>query len=128
MNNPFLSFSIKATVLLIVVFSIHLGVLKALEFPLLENKIILSYIINLVLIISIFGGLYLLKERYKSQLGFLFLAGSLLKFAVFFIVFYPFYKQDGNISKLEFASFFVPYVLGLILETISLSKWLNRLD
>lgn len=128
MSNPFLSFSFKATVLLIVVFFIHLGILKVLEFPLFENKIILSYIINLVLIISIFGVLYLLRKRYKSQLGFLFLAGSFLKFAVFFIVFYPFYKLNGNISKLEFFAFFVPYILGLILETRSLSKWLNKLD
>lgn len=128
MNNPFLSFSIKATTLLAVVFCMHLLVLNYFEFPLFENRIVLSYIINLILIISIFGILYLLKEKYKSQLGFLFLAGSLLKFAVFFIVFYPIYKGDGSISKLEFASFFIPYGLGLILETISLSKWLNKLE
>ena len=128
MSNPFLSFSIKAIVLLVIVFCIHITILNFLDFPLFENRIIGAYIVNLILIISIFGILYLLKEKYKSQLGFLFLAGSLLKFAVFFIAFYPFYKQDGTITKLEFVSFFVPYVLGLILETISLSKWLNRLD
>ena len=128
MSNPFLSFTIRAIVLLAIVFCIHITLLNFLDFPLFENRIIGAYIVNLILIISIFGILYLLKEKYKSQLGFLFLAGSLLKFAVFFIAFYPFYKQDGTITKLEFASFFVPYVLGLILETISLSKWLNRLD
>lgn len=128
MNNPFLSFTIRATVLLAVAFCIHLTVLNFLELPLLENKIILSYIINLILVIGIFGVLYLLKEKYKSQLGFLFLAGSFLKFIVFFIVFYPIYKLDDNISRLEFAAFFTPYVLGLILETFSLTKWLNKLD
>lgn len=128
MSNPFLSFSIKAIVLLVVVFCIHIAVLSFLDFPLFENRIIGAYLVNLVLIISIFGILYLLKKKYKDQLGFLFLAGSLLKFAVFFIVFYPFYKQDAVITKLEFASFFVPYVLGLILETISLSKWLNQME
>lgn len=128
MNNAFLSFSIKATILIAVVFCIHLLLLNYFAFPLFENRIVLSYIINLILIIFIFGILYLLKEKYKSQLGFLFLAGSLLKFAVFFIVFYPVYKLDGSISKLEFASFFVPYGLGLIIETISLSKWLNKLE
>jgi hypothetical protein len=69
-----------------------------------------------------------MRNKYKSQLGFLFLAGSLLKFAVFFIVFYPIFKEDGQMSKLEFASFFVPYGMGLFLETISLSKWLNKLE
>jgi O-antigen ligase len=128
MSNPFISFAIKTVILLTVVFAIHLLVLNVLQLPLFENRIVLSYIINLVLVIVIFGILYLLKEKYKSQLGFLFLAGSLLKFVVFFILFYPFYKLDNIITKLEFAAFFVPYVIGLIIESVSLSKWLNKLD
>jgi O-antigen ligase len=128
MSNPFISFAIKTVILLTVVFAIHLLVLNVLQLPLFENRIVLSYIVNLVLVIVIFGILYLLKEKYKSQLGFLFLAGSLLKFVVFFILFYPFYKLDNIITKLEFAAFFVPYVIGLIIESVSLSKWLNKLD
>jgi len=128
MSNPFISFAIKAAILLTLAFAIHLVVLNVLQLPLFENRIVLSYIINLVLVIAIFGILYLLKEKYKSQLGFLFLAGSFLKFVVFFILFYPFYKLDNTITKLEFAAFFVPYVIGLILESVSLSKWLNKLD
>ena len=128
MNNPFLSFSIKAIDLLTVVFCIHIAILNFLELPLFENRLVLSYVINLILIIVIFGFLYLLKEKHKSQLGFLFLVGSFLKFAVFFILFYPYYHLDGVISKLEFSAFFVPYVSGLILESVSLSKWLNQLD
>lgn len=128
MSNPFLSFTIKAIVFLTIAFGIHIAVLSALQLPLFENRIVLAYAINLILIIGIFATLFLLREKYKSQLGFLFLAGSLLKFTVFFIVFYPFYKLDGVITKLEFAAFFVPYVIGLILESVSLSKWLNKLD
>jgi len=89
MRNPFSIFAIKAIVLLTVVFGIHLLVLNTLKLPLFENRIVLSYSINLILIIIVFGGLYLLREKYKEQLGFLFLIGSFLKFAVFFIVFYP---------------------------------------
>lgn len=128
MSNHFLSFSLKVIILLAVVFGIHILVLNYSDLPLYENRIVLSYIVNLILVITIFGALYLLKNKYKSQLGFLFLFGSALKFAVFFILFYPFYKLDGTISKLEFAAFFVPYVCGLILETTSLSKWLNAID
>ncbi len=128
MSNPFISFAIKTVILLTVVFAIHLLVLNVLQLSLFENRIVLSYIVNLGLVIVIFGILYLLKEKYKSQLGFLFLAGSLLKFVVFFILFYPFYKLDNIITKLEFAAFFVPYVIGLIIESVSLSKWLNKLD
>ncbi|AUP79357.1 hypothetical protein [Flavivirga eckloniae] len=128
MSNPFFNFTVKANIVFIAIFGVHLGVLRLLDLPLFENKIVLSYVVNLVLIIVIFGVLYLLRKKYKSQLGFLFLAGSVLKFAVFFVVFYPLYKLDGTISKLEFASFFVPYAFGLILESVSLSKWLNKLE
>ena len=128
MRNPFIDFTIKAAILLGIVFFIHLGVLKSLSLPAFDNRIVLCYLINFALIIIVFGILYLFKEKYKSQLGFLFLAGSFLKFIIFFIVFYPFFKMDNHISKLEFAAFFVPYSIGLILETISLSKWLNKLE
>jgi hypothetical protein len=99
-----------------------------MELPLLDNKILLSYTVNLLLVVFIFGALYLLRQKFKAQLGFIFLFGSFLKFAVFFVVFYPFYKQDNDMSKLEFAAFFVPYALGLAMETFSLTKWLNKLD
>jgi len=128
MSNPFFSFTIKAVVILTIAFGIHLAILSTLDLPLFENRIALAYLVNLVLVIGIFGALYMLREKYKSQLGFLFLAGSLLKFTVFFIVFYPFYKLDGVITKLEFAAFFAPYVIGLILESVSLNKWLSKLD
>lgn len=128
MTNPFIRFVIKSVILFIIAFLLHIGLLYVLQLHLFENYIILSYSINLILVIVVFGVLYLLRKKYKSQLGFLFLAGSLVKFAVFFIVFQPLFKQDGDISTLEFASFFVPYLLGLLIETISLSRWLNKLD
>ncbi|RED48911.1 hypothetical protein [Seonamhaeicola aphaedonensis] len=128
MTNPFIRFVIKSVILFITAFLLHIGLLYVLQLHLFENYIVLSYSINLILVVIVFGVLYLLRKKYKSQLGFLFLAGSLVKFAVFFIVFQPLFKQDGDISSLEFASFFVPYLLGLLIETISLSKWLNKLD
>ena len=128
MNNTFTKFSIKLTFILIAVFGLHITVLSLMNKPLLENKIILSYVINLVLAIAIFGFLYKYRERFKSQIGFLFLAGSFVKFAIFFMVFYPIYKADNDISRLEFAAFFIPYVICLILETSSLVKWLNKME
>jgi len=128
MSNLFIRFAIRATVVLAVAFFIHIAVLKFFELPLFENKIVLSYVVNLILVVVIFGLLYLSRKKFKDQLGFLFIAGSALKFGVFFVVFYPFYKLDDHISSLEFAAFFVPYGLCLILETISLVKWLNKLD
>ncbi|WP_040252947.1 DUF6168 family protein [Psychroserpens mesophilus] len=128
MKNAFTLFAIKLILILSFALAIHLFVLSSKSLPLYDNKIVLAYIINALLAIVIFGFLFKMKDKYKEQLGFLFLGGSVLKFAVFFIVFYPVYKADGSISKLEFAAFFVPYILSLILETLSLAKWLNKME
>lgn len=128
MKHTFTLFSIKLIIVLSIAFAVHLFILSAKGLPLYENKIVLAYVVNAILAISIFGFLFKMKDKYKEQLGFLFLGGSALKFIVFFIVFYPFYKADGEISKLEFAAFFVPYLLSLLLETISLAKWLNKME
>jgi len=128
MKQPVVNFSIKLIVLLIVVFGIHLLILYNVSKPLFGDKIILSYVINIVMAIFIFWFLDLMKTKYKEQLGFIFIFGSFLKFTVFFIVFNYAFKADGNISATEFASFFVPYVLCLIMETYYLSKWLNKMS
>ena len=128
MNNPFLKFSTTLVVIVAFAFIIHIGILRYMDLSMFENKIVSAYSINIGLAILIFGVLFKLKNKYKEQLGFLFLGGSALKFVVFFIIFYPAYKADGNISKLEFAAFFVPYIICLVLETLSLSKWLNKME
>tara|TARA_R110002049_G_scaffold102775_2_gene248718 strand:- start:3163 stop:3549 length:387 start_codon:yes stop_codon:yes gene_type:complete len=128
MNNALINFSAKLLFVLFVAFVTHIFILKYSGYAMLDNKIVLSYIVNAVLAILIFGFLFKMKEKLKGQLGFLFLGGSVLKFAVFFIVFYPAFKADGTISKLEFAAFFVPYVLCLVTETFGLSKWLNKMN
>lgn len=128
MTNPFLRFSIKTTIVLLIIFILHLFILYLLKLPLLNNSIILCYLLNLIMVIGVFGALYFLRQKFKSQLGFLFLGGSVLKFAIFFIVFYPLFKEDGHVSKMEFASFFIPYAAGLIMETSHLSKWLQSMD
>ena len=127
MMQNILKFSGILALFLFVVFAVHVLVIFFIDLPLFGNRIILAYIVNFVLAIIIYITMHLLKHKYQSQLGFVFMFGSFLKFIVFFIVFYPFYKADDTITKMEFAAFFVPYVVCLIIETISLSKWLNKL-
>lgn len=67
-----------------------------------------------------------LKEKYKTSLGYFFLYASFAKFILFFVAFYPGYYSDGLVSKTEFASFFVPYALCLVVETTTLIIRLNR--
>ena len=128
MNNVFTSFTFKLISALVIAFGAHILALNLLDKPLFNNMIITSYVVNGLLAIAIFGFLWKFRERFKNQIGFLFLAGSLLKFVLFFIVFYPSFKADGNMSALEFASFFIPYAICLISETSSLVKWLNKME
>ena len=124
-NLPF-QFVLFLLLSLILVLCAHLGLLYVWELPLFGNLLPWSYGINFLLAIFIFFPLYFFRERFKYQIGFLYMAGSLLKFLVFFIVFYPAYKADGEMARLEFAAFFVPYAICLILETLFTSKMLHR--
>ncbi len=126
--KPIFNFSIKIIFLIAIAFIIHLTILYNINSLLFSNEIVLSYSVNTGLAIAIFIALYKLKEKFSRQIGFLFMAGSALKFIVFFIVFRPIYKADGVINSLEFAAFFIPYFLCLIIETYTLSKWLNKMQ
>ena len=110
---------------LILVFVIHTYVLKYKSLPIYNDKIILAYFINGLLAIVIFLVLFFLRKKQRDQLGFLFMFSSFLKFAFFFIFFYPSYNADGNTSRLEFMAFFIPYIFSLLIETMSLITLLN---
>ena len=88
----------------------------------------LSYFVNGLLAAFIFSALLFLKKKYNDQLGFLYMLGSFLKFGAFFLFFYPDFKFDGEVTKIEFSVFFVPYVISLLIETIDLIKVLNSKD
>ncbi|WP_222982723.1 hypothetical protein [Flagellimonas meishanensis] len=113
---------------LLVSFAVHLFILYMRGNPLFDNLIIQSYVVNGFLAALIFVLLYRFRERFRNQIGFLFMSGSFVKFVVFFLLFYPTYKQDGELSKLEFAAFFVPYALALFWETYFVSKLMKIME
>jgi hypothetical protein len=124
--NQVLKFSLLLLALLLAALGIHLLVLRGMGQALYENKILLAYFVNYILAVAIYGILYLLKERFTAQLGFLYMGGSVLKFLLFFLLFYPAYKLDGNMSTAEFAAFFIPYAICLILETSGIIEFLKK--
>ncbi|SDW17085.1 hypothetical protein SAMN05444411_101203 [Lutibacter oricola] len=126
MNKTVLGFSLKLLFTLIITFCVHITILNYFKNPLFENRIILAYSLNYILAIVIFIGLFILQKKYLHILGFVFMGGSMLKFTIFFIFFYPFFKQDGELNLLEATSFLVPYLTSLLIETIYLSKMLNK--
>jgi len=124
--KPILQFSVLLLIVLSMAFGIHLAILSYFNYPLFENMIIASYIVNYLLAFIIFIALYFLRKKYLDLLGFIFMGGSFLKFGVFFIFFFPVFKQNGEINTLESVSFLLPYITCLILETIYVSRLLNN--
>lgn len=125
MNQIFKQFVIALFLFVGLAFALHLLLLNVADLPLFENKIIASYIVNIILALIIFTGLFLLRNKFKNQIGFLFMGGSFLKFFVFFLFFLPVFKEDGITDKLEFASFFVPYAVCLLIETLGVMRLLR---
>ena len=126
--NPILSFLVIIVALLVLVFVIHVSCLSNLGLEKYDDKIVLSYVINFLLAATIYVGLYSLRNRLKTQIGFIFMAGSFLKFIFFFILFYPAYKVDGEIDTSEFAAFFIPYLICLVVETVFTDKMLQKME
>ena len=124
--NSFSKFSIKLITALSVAFCIHLSILHYFELPLFENRIVAAYLINGVLALLIYLSLFLLKDKMSEQIGFLYMGGSSIKFFFFFIFFYPYYKLDGGLDSLEFTSFFIPYLISLIIETLGVIEFLKK--
>ena len=101
--NPILTkFLVRLFVFTTLVFVIHLLILNALEFPLFNNEIVFSYGINTASAIIIFLMLFLLRNKFKNQLGFIFLFGSVIKFGLFILFLYkPFYRSEEHTSELQ---------------------------
>lgn len=92
------------------------------------DMLVSSYAINLLLAFGILWGIFALRHRMRAQIGFLFMGGSFLKFLLFFLLFYPAFTADDDISRAEFGSFFIPYALALFLETRFASLLLRNLE
>lgn len=85
-----------------------------------------SYLLNNLLAALVFTVLYRLRKKHIEKLGFIFLAGTGLKFLAFFVFIYPTFHADGELSRNEFVIFFVPYALSTAVETVFLVRILNR--
>ena len=119
-------FAVTLFLVLVLVFGLHLVFLYATGRPLFDHLIIPAYLANYLMAFLIYYTLFRLKEKYLEQLGFIFMFGSMIKFIVFFIFFYPVYKSDGNIDAIEFSTFFIPYAISLIFETLGVIKFIKK--
>lgn len=121
-------FIVLLCLVLVIAFVLHTILLGQAGLPKFDNDIVRAYSVNGLLAALIFGLLHYYRLKLKNYIGFLFMGGSFLKFIFFFLLFYPGYKADGEMDKLEFAAFFVPYALSLVFETVFTVKMLQKLD
>lgn len=107
---------------------LHIWLVSAyhIDFPL--SKIIWAYVANVLLTAGLIVWLLNLPERYNTSLGYFFLYGSFAKALMFFLAFYPDYREDGSVSRAEFSAFFVPYAICLVVETSALIIKLKQSD
>jgi F0F1-type ATP synthase assembly protein I len=89
------------------------------------DHLILLYALNLSAACFVYWLVFFLRDKQKEYLGFYFLLGTLIKFFVFFKIVLPIFKDNDIVSKTEFLSFFIPYLLSLFVETKSLISLLN---
>ncbi len=111
---------------LVIAFIIHTIVLKHNNVPLFNDQLVLSYTLNFVMAITILFIVENAIRKKSTNSGMYFILGSALKYIVFFFVFFPLFTEDELLSKTEFAIFFIPYSLCLIIEVTYLSKQLNN--
>lgn len=86
-----------------------------------------AYIVNFLIAYALIFLILFYLQKLKNYIGFIFLGGSLVKFAVFFLFFYPYLTTNGEIKTISYALFFVPYLICLFFETYKLGKVLNSL-
>ena len=125
MLKYFFKFSLILTLSVILVFAVHLGFLRFIEYPLWGHYILLSYIFNLFTALFFYFGIAYVSKKDQAQTGFIYLLFIGLKFLLFFVLIYPLFKADGVLERQEFVTFYVPYVSCLFIEIRQLIKLLN---
>jgi hypothetical protein len=122
MSKYFWRFVLTSLVLLSISFYIHSGYVNVLD----KSTMIQSYSVNFVLGLIVFAVIEILKKKRTDILGYIFLAGSFLKFLIYFVYIYPLLIQTGELTKLKFFVFFIPYSICLVVEIIFLVRLMNN--
>lgn len=121
MKNNVLNFHVWLIFTLTLSFLIH-------DFIVDTIHLFLLYSLNFSIAIFVYWLVLILRKKQKESLGYFFLLGTLIKFLVFFLIILPIFNEDEVVTKTEFFSFFIPYVISLFLETKFLISLLNLED
>ena len=123
---PSFRYSVLLFLLMTVSFFLHWKALEILSRTVDLGHLLPFYVMNYITGVAIVSALIFLSKNKGEVLGFVFMAGSLLKFAVFFMVFYPELHENDASKKATFILFFIPYILSVITEVWYLIRFLNK--
>lgn len=107
-------------------FSLHAGFIVYNDGSLADYLFWQAYLFNTLAAEIILSVMLRMAPKRSDYLGFIFMGGSLFKFLVFFLFFYPVYKGDGAMAGEEFVAFFIPYFVALSFKSFILLKSLNQ--
>ncbi len=119
-------FLITVVLVLLLAGGIHCFILDKLDAS-PGSVIYTSYGAQFLLSISSFLLLARFSQKRGDQVGFAFLGLSLVKFLAYILGFRIYFRVDGEVSQMEYAIFFVPYILALAVEIGYLVYVLNKI-
>ena len=104
---------------------IHLGIVTSFSLDRNLEIINFSYVFNGIFTLLFVVGILLFSNKFKDQIGFIFMGGSLVKIGLFIGISK---LNDMDIDKNVFLDFFVAYVICLILEVYFVSRILKSVN
>jgi hypothetical protein len=89
------------------------------------NLVKLYTFLGIATFISV-SGMHYLYALVPKQLGYTFLVTVFVKFGAALLLFPQLLSDDPDLTRAEILSFLIPYFLFLSIETILVTKWLNK--
>lgn len=124
MGKNLFRFLLIFTIVILGSYWIHMVIINTFSLQRDIGIIKLSYIFNGIFTTVLTSAIIVVSKRFKDHLGFIFMAGSLIKIGVFLAI----SKFSGfEVNKNVFLDFFMAYVICLIIEVYFVSKILNSI-
>ncbi len=124
MGKGLFRFLVLFFIILISTYAIHIGIINFFSLNRNMEMINLSYFFNAVFTMLLTSGIILGSKKFKDQLGFIFMWGSLVKLGVFLAIIK---LSNFEMNKNVFLDFFVAYLICLFLEVYYVSRILNSI-
>lgn len=112
-------------IILIVIYTAHHLVLHANGISFSDVMLVQAYVANVLVAFVSVEAIGRLSRKMGGNLGYLMLGTGFIKALIYLGFFKSHYNLDGEVKLYEFAAFFMPFALTLIMEVYYSSKRIN---